>query len=147
MANYTGDAFKYMLATKQIDFSTDTFKARLMTTGYTFDRSTHTGWSDVSASELANGNGYTTGGVTLSGVTVTTNTTLHKVTIAWSNPSWTASGGTIGPSAGMMVIDDTPTGDPIFLYVPFSPEQSQEDGGAFTITNVSHVICDTDEVI
>lgn len=143
MANYTGDLFKYDLLKKLVDFSTDTFKARLMTTGYVFNRATHTRWADVSASELANGNGYTTGGVSLSGVSVTMDTTLHKAIVTWANPSWTASGGTIGPSAGCMVIDDTVADDPIVLYIPFSPEQSQADGGVFTVANVEYQQVDT----
>jgi hypothetical protein len=138
MANYTGNSFKYKLLNAGINFATHTFKARLMASGYVFNRLTHLKWADVSASELAQANGYTTGGVTLSGVAVTEVDASNKVTVTWTNPSWTASGGSIGPTAGLMVIDDTDADDVIVMYIPFSPEQTQPSGGTFTVAGVEY---------
>jgi hypothetical protein len=145
MANLTGNFFKYKLLTKVISFSADVFKARLMTTGFVFNRSTMRKWADtgVSTSELAGINGYTTGGVSLAGVAVTEDDVNNDVTVTWTNPSWTASGGSIGPTAGLMVVDYTDTDVCIVLYIPFSPEQTQVSGGTFAVANVEYELVDT----
>ena len=139
MTTEAANKLKYALATKQIDFSADTFKIILMATGFTFNKDTHHGYADVSASELANGNGYSTGGNTLAGVAVTEDDVDNRTEISWNNTSWTASGGAIGPSPGAIIYDDTPTSpqaDPVVGYIDFGGEQTQADGGVATIANV-----------
>lgn len=127
---------KYLLATKGIDFSGDTFKCCLMDTGFTFDKDTHHYYSDISASEIANGNGYTTGGVTMAGVSVTEDDTNDYTTVAWStNPAWTASGGSIS-AIGAIVYDDTATSDPIVGYIDFGDSQSVIDKKILTVSTV-----------
>ena len=49
---------------KEIDFNSDTIKFQLHTSAYTPDRNAHDYQNDLS-NEVANGNGYITGGVTL----------------------------------------------------------------------------------
>lgn len=118
---------KYLLATKQIDFANDVFKIILMASGYTFDKDADHHYSDVSASEVANGNGYSTGGVTMSGVSVTEDDANDRTTVAWStDPSWTASGGNIA-AIGAIVYDDTAASKPIVGYIDF--------GGTETVLN------------
>lgn len=71
-------------------------KLALVTSSYTpsVDSSTgHALWSDVSGNEIANGNGYTTGGATLASLAATAVTGGFKFSSA--NPQWTASGGNI----------------------------------------------------
>lgn len=71
------------------------FRIALVTSAWTPDNS-DTGnevWADVSANEIAGGNGYTTGGGALTGVALTQSGGTVKFT---SNPFvWTASGGSI----------------------------------------------------
>jgi len=100
-----------------------------------YDRATHHEYADVSASELATGNGYTVKNKAASGISITRNDTLYKVTITWSNPSWTASGGAIGPSPGAFLLNDTVTDDPLVCYIDFGGEGTEPDGGVFTISN------------
>jgi len=138
MASTLANKIRYALATKQIDFATDSFKIILMGTGFTFDKDTHHGYADVSASELATGNGYTQNTKLLAGVVVTENDTTDLAEITWDNVVWTASGGDIGPTPGAIIFDDTPTtpqADPIVGYIDFGGEQTQADGGAATIAN------------
>jgi len=138
MASTLANKIRYALATKQIDFATDSFKIILMGTGFTFDKDTHHGYADVSASELATGNGYTQNTKLLAGVVVTENDTTDLAEITWDNVVWTASGGDIGPTPGAIIFDDTPTtpqDDPIVGYIDFGGEQTQADGGAATIAN------------
>ena len=139
MATEASNKIKFLLAKKAIDFSADTFKIILMQSGFTFNKDTHEGYANVSASELGTGNGYTAGGFTLSGVTVTEDDTNDRCEVAWNNASWTASGGPIGPSPGAIIYDDTvttPTADPVIGYIDFGGNQSQAGGGVATISNI-----------
>lgn len=71
-----------------------TVKVALVTSSYTPSSGTggHDEWADVSANEIANGNGYTTGGFTITD-------SASAVTGGWKydsdDPTWTASGGNI----------------------------------------------------
>ena len=139
MASTASNKMKYLLATKAIDFSADSFKIILMASGFVFNADTHHGYADVSASELANGYGYTRNTKTLSGVAVTEDDTDNRCEVTWSNVTWTASGGAIGPTPGAIIFDDTvttPTADPIIGYIDFGGEQTQADGGVATISGV-----------
>jgi hypothetical protein len=139
MATEASNKVKYMLAVGAIDFSSDTFKIILMQSGFTFNKDTHHGYADVSASELSTGNGYTAGGATLAGVTVTEDDTDNRTEITWNNATWLAQNGSIGPSPGAIIYDDTvttPTADPILGYIDFGGDQTQADGGTATISNL-----------
>jgi hypothetical protein len=69
-------------------------------------------------------------------------TVIHvddRTEVTWSNTSWVASGGSIGPSPGAIVYDDTvttPQADAIVGYIDFGGDQTQADGGTATISNV-----------
>lgn len=52
----------------------------------------HSAWSSVSTNEIANGNGYVTGGYTLTG---SVSTVTNGFKLSSGNPTWTASGGSI----------------------------------------------------
>lgn len=120
-----------------------TVKVALVSSAYTPD-STVSGdalWSSVSTNEIANGNGYTTGGATLASTAATAVTGGFKFTSA--SPAWTASGGNIpawryavfyvsgtlwgltNPLIGYFVGDTTPadipattSGNPLTLNTP-----------------------------
>lgn len=109
-----------------------TVKMLLLTSSYTPDVTTATGHAvlaDISANEIANGNGYTTGGVTLASLAVTAITGGYK--FSSGNASWTASGsgipahrygalyvsGTLwtltNPLIGYFLVDTTPADTPL----------------------------------
>ncbi len=143
MASAASNKLKYMLAKKAVDFANDSFLIILMESGYVFNPDTDHGYADVSASELATANGYTAGSKVLAGVTVTEDDTNDRCSITWSNVVWTANGGSIGPSPGAIIIDDTVTAsgtdwpaDPIIGYIDFGGDQTQADGGTATISNI-----------
>lgn len=137
MATVVPNHFKYLLATKAIDFANDIFKIILMTSGFTFDIDADAEYSDVSADELANGNGYTTGGNTLAGVSVTEDDSNDRCGVTWSNTSWTAAGGSIGPTPGAIIYDDTVANDPLVQYIDFGAEYTQADGGTATLSSLA----------
>ena len=118
------------LAKGAIDFDTDTFKVLLVTSSYTADKDAHTRGDDIT-NEVANGNGYTTGGAT-SACTVTKDTANDKVTLGFASVSWgtstiTARGAVIYKSTG------TPANDPLVAYIDFNGDVSST-GGTFSIS-------------
>ena len=62
---------------KKHDFSSDTFKLALITSAQTLTAAGQTVYADITG-EVANGNGYTTGGATLSNVTYTRTEAVSK---------------------------------------------------------------------
>lgn len=72
------------------DIDSDTFRVALVTSTSNIGASTTT-WAGVT-NEVANGNGYTTGGIA---VTLVLSGTTSVTASFSSNPTWTASGGSI----------------------------------------------------
>lgn len=114
----------WSLANGDLDLKSDTLWVRLVTSSYTFDAD-HTEWdngaddaTDPSYNEVANGNGYTTGGIELSGETDDND---H---ITYDDVTWTALtktfraailgatgtfGGVTNPVLGYLLLDTTPS--------------------------------------
>lgn len=69
-----------------IDLDTDTFKIMLTTNAYTPNQDTHDFRDDVTNEVI--GTGYTAGGTTLSGVSVTYDAASNEVRISWTDPTW-----------------------------------------------------------
>jgi len=136
MSSRLANNFKMLLATKKLDLSADVFKVILMEEGFTFAPATHDLLADVSASELATGSGYTAGGATLSNVALTQNDTDGTCDVTWDNPTWTASGGDIGPVCGAIIYDDTYTGKPVVGFIDFGGSYTEPDGGVAVLGNV-----------
>lgn len=110
---YTHTHRRFMDGT--FDWDTDTFKLALVTSGYTFSPA-HTVWADASANEVATGDGYTTGGATLT--TSITNSMLDADDVVFSSLDKTFRGAVIykegtvntlvNPLVGYILFDDTP---------------------------------------
>jgi hypothetical protein len=75
------------------DMETVTAKIALVTSAYTPNRDTHDFWDDVSANEVANGNGYATGGVTLTTVLWSYDSASDQVRLDFDDVSWTFTAG------------------------------------------------------
>lgn len=71
-----------------INFASDTFKALLVTASYTPDKDTHARRSDVT--NEVTGTGYTSGGTAVT-ATVAKDNATDRVTVTFSNPSWSAA--------------------------------------------------------
>jgi len=138
MSNAVPNSFKTMLWKGQIVGLTHVFKMILMQAGFAFNKDTHRAYADISTSEVPNGNGYTTGGITLSGITITTNDTDDRTEVRWTNVQWVASGGSIVASGAIIYDDSTATGsghdftDAIVSY--------KDAGGAITATDGTPII-------
>ena len=107
----------------------DTYKVKLLTAA-TFNAS-HTTLAATGGTEVANGNGYTTGGLTLTNVATTiVNTNEAK----WDagDAVWTASGGPIVASFAI-VYNDTDADDPPVAFIDFDGVETAGDGTDFKI--------------
>ena len=109
--------------------SGDTYKV-LLATAATFD-ATDTTLAGITYTEVANGNGYTTGGVALTGVAVTTVTT-NDAKFDANDASWTASGGSITASYAVLY-NDTDADDPPVAFIDFDGSESAGDTTDFKI--------------
>ena len=141
------DAWKVYNKTKEyigdgtidLDQGDGYFSVVLVASGYT-PALTHSTYADISANEVANGNGYTTGG-DFPG-TVTWTEASGTVTFDSADPSWTASGGSITARYAVLTHVAAGTGvpqstDKILAYCLLDntpADVSAADGNAFTIT-------------
>jgi hypothetical protein len=110
--------------TKALDWASDTSKAQLHTSAASFAVDTDEVVADV-ANEVANGNGYTTGGYTLTPVAPTYNATGNITVCDAGDPTWTASGAGFAASHAVFVGDTA--GDGLLIeYLAF-------DAGTITL--------------
>jgi hypothetical protein len=133
MPSITSNHWKYHLLDK---INGDTFKLILMAAGFSFSRADHATYADVSASELANIYGYTTGGQPLTGLAIEESDLTNKAVASFNDAVWTADGGSIGPSPGAIVYDDSASDKVVVGYIDFIVERTATDGNDFNIQNI-----------
>ena len=126
--------YKYQLMAKKVDFANDVFKIVLMDNSFTFDIDAHPDLASVSANVLTPGNGYAVG--TLVFDSLTEDDTNDRAEAIFDDFTWTAAGGSIGPSNGAIIYDDTTADDTIVGYIDFGSAQTATDGGTFKIANI-----------
>lgn len=90
-------------------------------------------YGDISATELVNGNGYTTGGIT-SAMSDSTTTGTEKVLA--TNVTWTGSGAGTGSFRYVVIYDATPTSPlkPLVCWFDFGSSISLGVGDTFTVS-------------
>ena len=109
--------------------ATDTYKVALYTAA-TFDAADTT-LAGITKTETASGNGYTTGGVTLANVAVTTVGT-NGAKFDADDATWTASGGPITAEYAILY-NDTDADDPPVAFIDFGASESAGDSTDFLI--------------
>lgn len=114
----------------QINLSTDTFKAVLTNTAPIL--ATNEVLADIT--QIANGNGYTTGGVTLTSVVWSDPSSDGKWRFTSAQFKWTAAGGAIGPFRYIVIYSDTSTSDKLVGRFDFGSAITIPDGSEFGIT-------------
>jgi hypothetical protein len=107
----------------------DTYKVALYTAA-TFDAA-NTTLAGITKTEVANGDGYTTGGVALTGVAVTTVST-NGAKFDANDASWSATGSGITASYAI-IYNDTDADDPPVALIDFDGSQVAADGTDFLI--------------
>ena len=131
MPNAVYNSFKRDIMNGSIDLDTDDIYVLLVTSAYTPDIDAHEKRSDIT-NEVANGNGYTTGGQALTTKAVTENDTDDKGYFdadnsVWSSSTITARGAVLYKSRG-----GAATADELIGYVDFGQDYSSTSGD-FTI--------------
>lgn len=131
MANAKYNSFKKLLMDGSINLTTaSNLKVMLVTSAYTPDIDTHEFRTSVT-NEVANGNGYTTGGATLTEVAVTKETTtdvgkLDAADVTWAASTITARGAVLYRNVGTAATDN------LIAYFDFGADKSSSNGN-FTI--------------
>jgi hypothetical protein len=139
------ESFPEFMGDNTIDMDGDTFKMALFSsTSNAATVTTNTAYTDLT-NEVANGNGYTTGGVTLTSVTWAHS--AGTTTFDCDNASWTASGGSIvarfaviySSTSGKLVcyciLDSTPADVTIVTGTTYTI--TIDATGVFTITGMT----------
>lgn len=112
-----------------IDLDTDTYRMVLVTSAWTPNQNTNAAWSDISANEVANGNGYTTHGKLLA---VTTALAANVVTVDCDDQAWASS--TITAKYAVIVRDANADGSLAAGDIPVAYVEL-EAGGTVSTTN------------
>lgn len=110
------------------NWSTHTFKAALTNSAPV---ATNTVFADIT--EISAGNGYSAGGMTLDGVTLSEASGTAKMVI--TDEVLTASGGSIGAFRYLPIYNDTPTSpaDPLVAWYDYGSSISLANGESLTI--------------
>lgn len=120
------DAFPEAAAEGKHDLSSDTLKVVLTNTAPS--KSADTQLSDIT--QIAAGNGYTTGGVT---ATVDSSSQTGGVyTLILSGITWTAAGGDIAANRYAVLYNDTATNDDLIACADFGASAVIADGNTET---------------
>lgn len=115
----------------------DTYKLKLLSAA-TFD-ATHTTLSETGGTEASTGTGYTAGGQSLTNVVIETVTT-NDARFDADDLTWTASGGSLTASYGILY-NDTDSNDPPVAFIDFGGSQSAGDGTDFKVVwNASGIV-------
>jgi hypothetical protein len=116
-------SFVALLGNGTIDLDSDSFKVLLATSSYTPDVAAHEDLSDVSGGEVANGNGYATGGVA---VTASWTRSGATATFDSDDPRWVATDS--GITARYAVLYDD-TADKLVAYCLLDRARPAVGGG------------------
>jgi len=121
-----------------VDLDNDQFFHMLMNATHVFT-ATHTIRTDVSANQIAAGNGYVQAVGGLTGKELGTPTWVESsgtVTFDAVDTTWTASGGSIGPADDCVLFDDTSSTpvDALAYSIDFGGSETAGDGTDFKIT-------------
>lgn len=88
----------------------------------------------TSDDELAGGNGYSQDTKTVT-INLTENLTDDRAEASISSFSWVASGGSIGPTPGVLFYDDTDSDKTIIGFLDFGGDVTAVDGSAISVSN------------
>jgi hypothetical protein len=125
MASIIFNSCKSKLLSGDIDLNSDTIKVALVASTYVPDQDSHDNFDDVT-NEIT-GTGYTAGGTTVTGLSVTADNTnnigvFDADDISWSNTTITARAAVIYKSSGVA------STSPLIAYIDFGSDKSTTEG-------------------
>ena len=127
------DTAKLKIAQALIDLDSHTFKMALFLSSSNCDTLTHDELADLT-NQVAGVNGYTTGGMTLTNVTLTNTSGTIKFT--YDPVEWVASGGSI-TARFAVIYDDTVVGDPLLCVCLLDATPANVTASAGNAINVT----------
>jgi hypothetical protein len=132
------------LLDQPLDLETATCQLSLHTSSYTPDRDNHDFFDDVSASEVATGSGYTTLGVTLTGVTWGYDSASDQVRLDFVDPGWTFTGSKTWLYGVLWVnTAGAPSTDPLIALLTWDSAQTVSTAYNLTIDPAGLLYLDT----
>lgn len=102
-----------------VNLNADTIKVMLTNTAPV---ATNSKYSDISGTELANGNGYTTGGATVTGVSLTNSSGTESLAVG--STTFTSATGTMGPFRYVVYYDSSATNAPLIGFYDYGSSVS-----------------------
>lgn len=117
------------LANGNFNFGADTFKVCLTDSA---PLNTYSQYSSIT--EIANGNGYSTGGASLTLTSSTQTSGTYKYIASAGSPTWTASGGAIAQFRYVVIYDSTPANKYLVGWWDYGSEVNLSSGNTFTVT-------------
>jgi hypothetical protein len=117
-------------AARRVSWLDDTIKVTLHTSTYTPNQDTHD-FADDLTNEVANGNGYTTGGVTLGTKTLTYDSASNTVRLDAADASWTFTASKTMRYAVIWKDTGSAATSPLLGYVDFGADETSS--GTFTL--------------
>lgn len=119
--------FWLSLANKEIDFNSDTIKAMLVTSSYTFDKDAHQYKSSIT--NEVSGTGYSAGGATIGSPSISYDAANDRMVFDGNDIAWTTA--TFIGARQCIVYDSTPATDatrPLIMRVDFDQDLSPLNG-------------------
>ncbi len=112
------------------NYSSDTFKALLTDTEPV---ATNSLYSSISGNEVSNGDGYTTGGATIT-MGMSNSSGTETVTASASSPTWTGSSSGFGPFRYVVIYDESASTEALQCWFDYGSSISLNSGDTFTIS-------------
>jgi hypothetical protein len=126
--------FKAQSMSGEIKVASDEFRMILMQDSFDFDKDTHATYLNVSGEEIPTGNGYTARGIQMLSGEFTEDDVNDRGSMIWSyNPTWTASGGSIGPAGAAILFDETSVDDTVVGCIDFGEDYTATEGQSIQV--------------
>jgi hypothetical protein len=140
--NWYGLGLKYLLDTPA-DLEGVTVNLALVDADYTPNRDTDEFRSAFTAEEVPNGNGYTTGGVTLTGLTWSYDAASDQVRLDMDDPSWTFTASkTWRYGVGYIDTGGADSTDPLIFLLTWDSNQTVSTAYTLTIDSAGLLYLD-----
>lgn len=124
------NAFAAAMPNGLCNLSADTIKFMLTNTAPT---SSNAVYGDISGNELANGNGYTTGGASATLTSSTQTGGLYKYIASLASPTWTATG-SMGPFRYVVAYDSSASTKSLIGWWDYGSSLTLSSTNTFTVT-------------
>jgi hypothetical protein len=124
------NAFAAYLPNGAVDLASDTIKVLLTNTAPV---ATNGVYGDISGNELGSGNGYTTGGATVTTTSSTQSSGTYKYLASLANATWTATG-SMGPFRYAVMYDSSAATKVLIGWWDYGSSLTLSSTNTFTIT-------------